>query len=1351
VQHNYFGDSHAQVTTNIGTFVLGMSLLPLARAARDPRPVFTAVDVDAFTGREWLSDRLGGFFARHPCGYMFIEAEAGLGKTAFAAWLVKTRGYLSHFSRYSEGSSEPVALANLSAQLILTFGLDDQAPGGMLPKWAQTPGGFESLLSVAADRARARGQSIVLVVDGLDEADAPAPGGFPFGLPSLLPDGVYVVATYRTGWVPRRPDAPCATVRIAKEDQRNHLDISAYLAKAVHEDILRDRLAEAGMDAAAFTGVLASRCDGVWIYLRYVLNEVRSGLRRPDEMGNLPSGLRNYYADQVRRWRQDQAWHTSLLPLLATLSVAGEALPAESLARLAGNIDPADVRRLCDLTLRPMLTTTWEADTTAPIRYEIYHASFREFLNQGRNDAPAALDDQQPYDLLVLAGELRQAVTSAHNRICDIYLTCFGGLDDGLPVLAENLSAASADGGYSLRFLARHLYDADRVADLHTLLAAEYPDPDGKPVNTWFAAHDHADSVLSYLDDLARARADAATTTNQCIARGQVAPSVGMEVRYALIAASIASYTANISAGLLGQLVRTGMWSPHRGLAFARSIVNPGARFEALLAVSSTVNGEEQPAVLAQALAAAAAIPEDVSRAAALTKLVGYLPAPQRAAALAQALIVATAIDNDYNRVQALTGLIPYVPADQRPAVLAQALTDAATISASPGGARSLARLASYLPPDEQSAVLAQALTDAAAIDHEYERAAALAWVIPYLPSDQRPAVVTRALTDVAAVDKYNRGAALTRLAPYLPADQLAEVLTAVSAIPAGHARAEVLTELVPHLPADLLPQALAAVGVIGDDYRLVSVLTELLPHLPADQRPPVLDLALASATVILSDSDRASALTGLVPHLPADQRPAVLAGALAAATAIGDGYYLVAALTGLVPHLPADQWPAVLAGALAAATAISDYQYRAWALGRLAPYLSADLLAQALADAVAIPDDSSRADALVGLAPYLPADLMARALAVATDIADSYKRADALVRLALYLPADLMAQAVTASGILNDYVDSDALFRLVPYLSTDLLVQAFTAATAITSDYNRSRVLTRLAPYLPADLLAQALADAVAIPDESDRAHALAGLAPYLSGQQLAQALTETAAIAFGETHAWALTRLAPHLPTDLLTRALTDAASMGYGRAEALIGLAPHLPVDRMAEVLAAATSIRSDSGRAEALVGLAPYLPADDIPEAFAAAAAIGNDSDRALALAGLSLHLPANQQSAVLAQALTDVVAIRSGSGRALALMKLAPYLPANLMARALEATPRTSPDTLIALLQRSRSLFTRADDAAYISLLRESIDGTNRRVCFELLRVVAAAIAEIGGTGAIEHCVHAISDVHRWWP
>ena len=220
-----------------------------------------------------------------------------------------------------------------------------------------------------------------------------------------------------------------------------------------------------------------------------------------------------------------------------------------------------------------------------------------------------------------------------------------------LPVLAEDPSVAGIDGGYPLRYLAHHLCHAGRTADLHALLAIEHPGAGGHLVNTWFAAHDHADSIISYLDDLARARSDAVTATDQYITRGQAAASLGTEVRYALMAASIASYTANISTDLLGQLVRTGMWSSQRGLDHARRIADPERQLEALLVVCGNVNDEEQPAVLAQALTAATAIRGDSARARALTGLAPHLPPDL----LAQALTAATAIPDDDVRAQALT------------------------------------------------------------------------------------------------------------------------------------------------------------------------------------------------------------------------------------------------------------------------------------------------------------------------------------------------------------------------------------------------------------------------------------------------------------------------------------------------------------------------------------------------------------------------------------------------------------------------------------------------------------------------------------------------------------------------
>lgn len=174
------GDALGPVSaTYIGTQVLLGSSVPVAIAAKDPTVIFQAVGATSFIGRTWLEAELDAFMAANECGYIFVEAAAGLGKTAFAASLVRSRRYLSHFSRYSDGRFSRSALQSLSAQLAMNYGVGSVV-GSILPEWAQTPSGFESLLGRAAEAARNKGECIVIVVDGLDEAEA-VDNDLPFG------------------------------------------------------------------------------------------------------------------------------------------------------------------------------------------------------------------------------------------------------------------------------------------------------------------------------------------------------------------------------------------------------------------------------------------------------------------------------------------------------------------------------------------------------------------------------------------------------------------------------------------------------------------------------------------------------------------------------------------------------------------------------------------------------------------------------------------------------------------------------------------------------------------------------------------------------------------------------------------------------------------------------------------------------------------------------------------------------------------------------------------------------------------------------------------------------------------
>jgi hypothetical protein len=156
------------------------------------------LDLPHFAGRGWLLEIIDEFLRSADRGYFVLAADAGLGKTAFCAWLAQTRGYPQHFARLPGGGDTAAALKNLAAQLISMYRLYEAAPGGVLPPATTRPNGFARLLAAAAGQAQRAGQPLVLVVDGLDEVPDRV-GEMPLGLPASLPPGVYVVVSRRPG------------------------------------------------------------------------------------------------------------------------------------------------------------------------------------------------------------------------------------------------------------------------------------------------------------------------------------------------------------------------------------------------------------------------------------------------------------------------------------------------------------------------------------------------------------------------------------------------------------------------------------------------------------------------------------------------------------------------------------------------------------------------------------------------------------------------------------------------------------------------------------------------------------------------------------------------------------------------------------------------------------------------------------------------------------------------------------------------------------------------------------------------------------------------------------------------
>ena len=1131
---------------SIGTVVVGTggaAAVPVEYAVRDLEPVIDAVLDRPFTGRGWLISQIDTAFDRRRSGYVWLTGPAGVGKSAVAAHLVQSRGWVGHFSRLSRGGLVRVGLQNLAGQLIQRFGMWDLAPGRMLPEALFAPEGFEHLLRHAAKHATRLGERLVIVVDGADEAEPVHDGGQPWGLPSVLPNGVFVVGTHRSGFTPPPCTPPPLIVPIMPESEDNHRDVVEHLAAVAQNAELSAKLTTAGISAERFAADLAHRCGGIWVYLRYIIDEIQHGLRDPSSLTGLPGDLATYYRNTLDQWAQRPDWTDQVLPLLATLNASAEAPPTATLAVLSG-INEAAARALCYGPLRPFLTATASntntTSTAVTRQFQIYHTSFRGLLDGTRADDT----DLDWY----WSETLHAATTAAHNKIIDRYLTAFGGLDTHLSALGTDPQLAAVDGGYPLRHLANHLIAAGRASDLHQLLQTEHVLGAGRSVNVWFTAHDQADTIDDYLADVDAARRECQTRTDRALTACQPAVTLADELRYWLISASVTSLTSVLPAELLVALLTAHTWTADRVLAHARRLPDPESRAIALTALIPHLPPNDQRHATTAALAAAADIAHGTTRAQALTELAPHLSEEQ----ITDAQTAATTITHEVARAQALSGLVPHVPAEQKQAAFTGALTAIAAISWEPNRLEPLAQLAPHLSGKQ----LTDALTTATAITHQYGRIRALTALVPYLPSEQKQAALTDALATATAItDDKLRVQALVDLAPHLSSGQkqavLADALTTATTITYKPAR--------------------------------VRALVDLAPHLSSGQKQAVLADALTTATTITWRPDCDGALAELVPQLVAAGQ---LTDALTAFTAITTYIdYRVQALAVLAPHLPSAQKQAALADALISAAAIDNEVIRARALAELAPHLSPEQLIDALTAATAITSKTDRAHALAKLAPHLSGEQLTAALTTVTAITSEADRAHTLARLAPYLSSEQLA--VTAITSEADRVQGPA--RLAPYPSSELAAD-LAAATAITDEVTRAHALAELVPHLSGERKQTAVADALtaAIGRRPSRGVSAVGrLAPHLSEEQLTDALAAVIAVAHDyDTHTpdlvHTLVQMAPHLSEEQLSAALIAATTIDYNpyRDDALAKLAPHLSEEQLT---VAQTAVPFDSSRA------------------------------------------------------------------------------------------------------------------------------------------------------------------------
>jgi hypothetical protein len=1284
----------------------------------DPARVFEDVQVQQFTGRTWLLDQLKMFLDTHDRGHVVVQADAGLGKTALAASLAYSRNWPCHFTR--NGQVGLTALSNLAAQLIARYELDDQfAPQGMLPDTAGEPGWFEQVLQASADVACATGDRVVIVVDGLDEAEV-VKGALPLGLPVLLPRGAFIVATCRTGTDMPALRQPYRVLEIKPRDRRNTADLDRFLRSALAQDAeLAALLAAAGLTADVVSKRLLSRCGGVWVYLRYVLSELREGLRSVDDIGSLPGDLSAYYAESLLADHHDPDWGRLRLPLLATLAAAAEPLSVPDLTRLSGLPDQHPVQVLCGSRLLPFLAVTAD-ESYGQRRYSVYHASLREFL-AGSGRMSLASGQAQ-------AEELARAYVQAHTRIADYYLDAFGGLSHGLPLLAADLPAAQINHGYALRHLTEHLDRGGRAADMDILLACEQPAPARGSV--WYAAHERAGTLAEYRVDLDRARRQAATRTDQDVRLGRQAPSLALELRYLMIDSAVRTLTTSVPRTLVGRLVQSGLWSPARAVFYARQLVDLADRATSLAVLLPHLREEDRPGIAHEAMTVAREVAHPYWRACAFSWLIGNASVSALSDEAAASALAATA--------EVTT------PADK---------------------AQLLAWLAEILP----LGLLPEATSLALSIPDETERANALCALIPLVPETVLPEILA---TLPAITDSNAQALMIAAVADRDDCAAMVDELTgAARTIPDAEDRAWALgtvASLAPQTCPDLVDEALTAARATENPANRAWVLTRLADLLGPGQRDDLLNEALSAARAVDDDDDRFWALTVVAPELPSPLRRSILSEVLKEALARPQGSGQSDLLASLARHLTKPQ----LDRAVPVILAMQSEGDRAWLLESCAPYLSGQMAELALRSVAGIRDERYRGRVIQALAPVIPEPVLAEALAAASRISDAETRSLVIGELADRLPVSLLGQALslvqaTTSESGSAFFLLGIAIRSAEPRRTELRGEALATARSATSNLARAQSLGDIAATLNGDERRRILAEAVqAAKDDTDeygRVYSLDYLirrAPAAERKQLIdQAFTSARSMSTDIEYrpVW-LAALARYVPKPdrpaVLAEALADARSLASeeDRLGALLGIAIVFPgnerKDVLREFLAAAGDGDGLTG-GRLIVKIVRILPDRLAVKALELMRKALHEDSRLPAISWLLKFIP-NQ---TIEESLAFLRMYPGGLQEAHALGTAALYVPTQFRQQALglaldaerKAVARRAILTQAGLLWEDRVTITE------LEIFRQVM--TDIRLD-EYLNALASGIditAKTAGSQSLDDCLDAFRAVQRWWP
>jgi hypothetical protein len=224
---------------------------------------------------------------------------------------------------------------------------------------------------------------LVIAVDALDEVDlgTHTRDANILYLPPVLPKGVYFVMTRRPVDVPLVVQSPIEFLDLMAHSAENREDIELYLHhSAAQTEIQAWIKSQSTPSVDYFVSELAVLSQNNFMYLRYILPQIKRGVYQNYAIKNLPSGLEEYYKDHWRRMGMEtRPVPRAKIHIIYVLCEVELPVSRQLITDFVNQKLPVDQLDVQDV-LDEWAQFLHRQDYPDGSRYSIYHASFRDFL-----------------------------------------------------------------------------------------------------------------------------------------------------------------------------------------------------------------------------------------------------------------------------------------------------------------------------------------------------------------------------------------------------------------------------------------------------------------------------------------------------------------------------------------------------------------------------------------------------------------------------------------------------------------------------------------------------------------------------------------------------------------------------------------------------------------------------------------------------------------------------------------------------------------------------------------------------------------------------------------------------------